>query len=321
MLMKSTDNIIVTGGVGYVGRELVRQLLADGCSNLHVIDSLACGEHRLQAMDTHRFTLHRVDLRDAPAVEKVLTSVAPSMVIHLAAVHYIPACEAAPGDAISINVAGTVNLLTACRGGVPFVFASTAAVYAPNDEAHVEALEAPGPIDIYGLTKLHGEKYVEYFHAVGNIRGAIVRLFNVIGPGETNPHLVPAIISQLGRREHRVKLGNLFPRRDYIDVSDAASGFMRIGMAIPDAAGNGPVVSNLGTGKSYTVSEMVEQIGLAAGVRLEIAQDDSRVRKNDRPHLKASTARLSELTGWTPQVTLLQSLDKAWAARVADGLA
>jgi UDP-glucose 4-epimerase len=240
--------------------------------------------------------------------------------------HYIPACDASPGEAAGINIAGTVNLLGAANNGARFVFASTAAVYAPGDRAYTEGPENIGPVDVYGMTKLHGEQFVRHFHGRGTIDGVIVRLFNVVGPGETNPHLVPAIISQIGRGEHRVQLGNLFPQRDYIDVTDAAEGFRRLGGAVAPkdavAAGEkrGPLVSNLGTGTSYAVREVVEQIGASARVALEIVQDPGRIRQNDRPRLCASTATLEAITGWSPQRTIAESLQAAWNARVADGL-
>lgn len=314
----SKRSILVTGGLGYVGRELVAQLLQAGDSDVHVIDNMASGEHRLKPMDTSRFTLHRIDIRDQGAVADAMSSVAPTTIFHLAAVHYIPACEAAPGDAISINVAGTVNLLNAAPPGSTFVFASTAAVYAPSASAHLES-EPTGPVDIYGYSKLHGEHFVRYYAQQAKVRARIVRLFNVVGPGETNPHLVPAIIRQLGEGATRVQLGNLFPRRDYIDVADAARGFILLAGA--EQADGGVLVSNLGTGVTNSVGEVVELIGKAANVPLEVVQDASRVRAVDRPMLEASTQRLRALTAWSPQTTLRASMQRAWDARHADGLA
>jgi UDP-glucose 4-epimerase len=173
---------------------------------------------------------------------------------------------------------------------------------------------------VYGITKLQGERYVRYFHDSGRIDGVIVRLFNVIGPGETNPHLVPAIIGQIGQGQRRVQLGNLFPQRDYIDVSDAAEGFRRLGAAASAKDHGRPLISNLGTGTSHTVREVVEQIGISAHVPLEIVQDPDRVRTNDRPRLCASTKTLEAITGWSPNRSMAESLQAAWNARVADGL-
>jgi UDP-glucose 4-epimerase len=308
--------ILVTGGAGYVGRALVGQLAREPAAELHVLDNLASGEHRVSGVDFARVTLHRLDLRDSGAVAELMRRLAPRVIYHLAAVHYIPACEAAPGDAVSINVAGTVNLLHASVDRPRFVLASTAAVYSPSEHPHREN-GGIGPVDVYGLTKLQAERYVEYFHQSGKIDAVIVRLFNVIGPGETNPHLVPAIIRQISRGERQVRLGNLFPKRDYIHVEDAAEGFRRLARAVGDRSA--PLISNLGTGHSHGVREIVEKIADAAGVQLEIEQDPARVRSNDRPLLCAGTDTLRALTGWLPGTSVADSLRAAWKSREADG--
>jgi UDP-glucose 4-epimerase len=316
--MTAKQRILVTGGVGYVGRETVGQLVEAGEDEVHVIDNLACGEHRLAKMDQSRFTLHRADIRDADAIRKVLGAVKPDTIIHLAAIHYIPTCEAEPGRAVGVNVQGTVNLLDAAPQGTRFVFASTAAVYAPSDDAHVEEQIGSGPVDIYGLTKQHGERFVRYYHENGKVRGVIVRLFNVVGSGETNPHLAPAIIEQISDGNNRLNLGNLFPHRDYIDVRDAAHGFRALAKA--EAKGGGLIVSNLGTGRTHEVGDVVKLIAKASGLDVTIHQDQSRVRAVDRPMLKASTERLRSLTGWAPAITLAESMRAAWATRAEDRL-
>jgi UDP-glucose 4-epimerase len=313
------DPVLVTGGIGYVGRELVRQLVAERDCEVHVLDNLTSGEHRLAHMAQDAFVLHRCDIRNADAVAELLGKIRPTIIYHLAAVHFIPACEAAPGEAVAINVAGTVNLLNGAPAGAKFVYASSAAVYRPLPDAHLERDEDLGPVDIYGYTKLHGEHFVRHFHDQDKVRGVIVRLFNVVGPGETNPHLVPAIIGQLASGKRELALGNLFPNRDYIDVSDVAFGFRAL--AKHDVHERGPLISNLGTGNTHSVGDVVATIAAAAGTKLDIRQDPSRMRTVDRPMLKASTQKLRQVTSWTPTVSLAESMQRAWASRIEDGFA
>jgi UDP-glucose 4-epimerase len=313
------NTVLVTGGVGYVGRELVRQLIAERQSEIHVLDNLACGEHRLDYMLRDAFTLHRCDIRDPDAVADVMLKVEPVEIYHLAAVHFIPACEDAPGASVNINVAGTVNALNSAPAGAKFIFASTAAVYRPASDEHLERDDMLGPVDTYGYTKLHGEHFVKHFHSQNKIRGVIIRLFNVVGPGETNPHLVPAIIGQLAAGKTRLALGNLFPHRDYVDVSDVARGFRALGAT--ENFDGGPVISNLGTGNTHAVIDVVETIAKAAGIKLDISQDPDRMRAVDRPMLKASTQKLKQLTNWSPSISLDESMQRAWSSRFEDGFA
>ena len=131
---------------------------------------------------------------------------------------------------------------------------------------------------------------------------------------------IPAIIGQrLAAGKTRLALGNLFPHRDYIDVSDVARGFRALG-ATGDTD-DGPVISNLGTGNTHAVADVVETIARAAGVALEISQDPDRVRAVDRPMLQASTQKLKQLTNWLPAISLGESMQRAWRSRFEDGFA
>ena len=312
------EKVVITGGVGYVGRALTARLGAVEGIEVHVVDTLECGEHRLAQMNRDEFTLHRVDIRDSVEITRLMEEIKPEKIIHLAAIHYIPECEQNPARAADVNVTGTVNLLAASPPGCKFVFASSAAVYAPEDNAHTEQSSQVLPMDIYGWTKHNGEKYVEYFHQQKKIQGVIVRLFNVVGSGETNPHLAPAIIEQLNDDITTIKLGNLFPQRDYINVVDVADGFARLSNI--ESNDNEAVICNLGTGVSFSVGEMVQFVADAAEKTIAIEQDENRIRSVDRPMLKASVDNLVKLTDWCPKIPLSQSMMEAWNSRQVDKL-
>jgi UDP-glucose 4-epimerase len=168
-------------------------------------------------------------------------------------------------------------------------------------------------MDIYGLTKLHGEHYVRYWSKERNLRSAIVRMFNIIGPGETNPHLLPAILAQLLQGRRTLGLGNCHPKRDYIDVSDAAAGVASVALQLC-AAAPGTDTVNIGTGVGHSVYDVVHAFERVIGESIVVETDATRMRAVDRPFLSASIEKAQKAYGWSPTLTLDDSLGRLWAA-------
>ncbi|MDH3626646.1 MAG: NAD-dependent epimerase/dehydratase family protein [Acidobacteriota bacterium] len=302
--------ILISGGNGYVGRELSR--LAVNEHELCILDSLHYGYNRFDEAERDRFRLEQVNLTDNAAVARVINDFQPQVIINLAAIHYIPECEETPSIAVATNVSGTVNLLANAPRGCRFVFASSGAVYAPAEGPHGEETSEIAPQDIYGWTKLQGEQYLRYLVARRGLSGVIIRLFNVIGPGETNPHILPEIIAQLKSGRRTLQLGNIEPRRDYIDVSDAARGFLRA--ATIGEMDEGEVrVANLGTQRQYSVRELLDRLRAVTGAEFDIELDRARLRASDRPSLLADRTRMAEWFDWTPGYEIDQTLERTWA--------
>lgn len=300
--------VIVTGGNGFVGRGVVRLLYRE--HDVLVIDNLRSGPLRFRDDERDLFQLSQTDIRDADAVAAAVTAFAPDVIVHLAAIHYIPECEQQPELAVSTNIDGTVNLLTAAPAGCRFVFASSGAVYEPDDDPHRET-GALRPSDIYGFSKLHGEHYLTYLAAQRGLAGAVVRLFNVVGPGETNPHLVPEIVAQLKSGRKELRLGNMQAKRDYIHVRDAALGFVSVALGGELEPGR-TVTVNLGTSRTYSVAEIVQKFKEIAPVEFSLQQDKARLRKIDRPHLAANINEIERQFGWRPCATIDDALADIW---------
>jgi len=287
--------ILITGGAGFIGSALGDHLMALG-HEVAVLDDLSFGRRVLAKVPDARF--FQLDIRDRKAVKGAIDRYSPDQVLHLAAVHFIPYCNAHPVEATDINVMGTMSVLDACaaNSGVGQVFvASTAAVYPISDGAMAEDHET-GPMDIYGITKLAGERLAHEYHLRTGVPTMVGRFFNAFGPNETNPHLIPEIQRQVLTGQRTLKLGNLDPKRDFIHTEDMG----RAMAALMAAEVPGFEVYNIGRGIEYSVRDIVEAFERMLGEELSIEVDPSRVRKVERMHLLADVGKLKRVTGWEP---------------------
>jgi UDP-glucose 4-epimerase len=308
---------LVTGGCGFVGSALVRRLVAQE-REVVVVDDLSLGSPENLRPYEHQVTVVQEDVSND--LGAIFASFQPQAVFHLAALHFIPDCDADPARCLRINVDGTRAVLeaTAALGHrVPVVLASSAAVYAPADWAHKEE-DSLRPVDVYGYSKLWAEDLAAAFAARTGTPVGIARLFNVFGPGETNSHFIPSLICQLQAGD-AVRLGNLKSRRDYVFVDDVADALMRLADHCADGQS---ATLNIGSGKAYAGHEVMRALaGLAspsAGQAPTI--DPGRIRQTDRPVLLSDPALANKLLGWAPRTSLLDGLQAAWQHPVGAGV-
>jgi UDP-glucose 4-epimerase len=286
---------LVTGGAGFIGCAVIDKLQREG-HEIFVIDNLSFGKREfINVPDSNFF---HVDILDREKVDKIFADIKPEIVIHLAAVHFIPYCNQHPYESSDINIRGTTHILNACRknGVGKIFFASTAAVYPIYDEAVTEKHQT-GPLDIYGLSKLTGEHLCHEFHLMTGVPTIVCRFFNAFGPNETNPHLIPEIQNQINSGMRKIKLGNLTPKRDFIHTSDMANAVHTLLSKID----KGTDTFNLGRGIEYSVTEIVDAFTRELGELVEIEVDPSRVRKVERMHLLADVSKLKSI-GWSPLI-------------------
>jgi UDP-glucose 4-epimerase len=302
---------LVTGGAGFIGSHLADRLLADGW-RVVAFDNLAIGRRANVAhLDGDaRFELIEGDIADGALLARIVSGAGVSAVFHLAAVHYIPFCTAHPFEAMRVNVLGTQAVIdAAASAGVgKIVFASTSDVYAAKDEPFVET-DRVDPYTVYGTSKLFAERLLGLAVAARpELSVSVARFFNVYGPRETNPHVLPDIIEQVLRGDTAIRLGNTWPRRDFVYVEDVAAALVEL------ARRSDPLdVFNVGTGTVSTIDAAVATVAGLVGRPLEVIADPARTRPVERGCLHADISKITRLTAWRPRWSFEDGL-RAWLA-------
>jgi UDP-glucose 4-epimerase len=302
-----TRRAVITGGAGFIGSRLVRTLLDDQWQ-VCVIDDFSVGREEDLAFAGDSVPRVAADISVAGAVDRAIAAWQPDAVFHLAALHFIPHCERDPARAIEINVLGTQRVIDAVMGrpGCRLIVASTGDVYASAAQPHSEtAALAPG--SLYGITKLTTEHLAAHAAARG-LACRIARLFNVFGPGDRTPHVLPDIIRGLVHRGV-IDIGRLEPVRDYVYVDDVAAALLRLAQYDGDER-----IFNIGSGEGRSVQQLVDAVLDAHGAPAEVRTDPAKVRPIERPVLVADIARAGRVLGWSPKTAFRDGIARALAA-------
>jgi UDP-glucose 4-epimerase len=287
---------LITGGLGFIGNELARQLSRE--SDVVLLDN----RNRVapDIRDLVRLPVYEVDITNHHTTAKVIEDLKPRTVFHLAAIHFIPECNADPERTLRVNLEATLGLLraSAAAGVQHFLYASSGAIYADSPCALTE--DSPvGPVDIYGWSKWFGEELCRWQSAATGLKITICRLFNTYGPRETNPHVVPEILKQL-KQGRRVRLGNIKPRRDYVHTTDVAKSLRLLANVPPSSC----QTVNIARGEDASVEELIALLSDLLDEAITVEVDKSRFRKADKLMQKAKITRLIELVTWQPEVSL-----------------
>jgi UDP-glucose 4-epimerase len=292
---------LVTGGLGFIGNELVRQLLREG-KEVVILDNRNRTAPDIDDLAAAKIV--DVDLTQHQRVAEIIAVLKPNVVFHLAAIHFIPECNAHPERTLQVNVEATMGLLraSAAVGVQHFLFASSGAVYGDsplplNEDSPVE------PVDIYGWSKWFAENLCRWQSASSRLKTTVCRLFNNYGPRETNAHIIPEILGQL-KKDRRLKLGNTKPRRDYIYTSDTAT-CLRLLAKIPPVSSQ---TVNVACGDDASVDQLVVLLSELLGYPIPVEVDLSRFRKADKLVQKADITRLRKLLSWQPQISLREGM-------------
>jgi UDP-glucose 4-epimerase len=312
--------LLVTGGAGYIGSIVSRQLLEAG-HEVVVLDSLERG-HRAAVAPEARF-IH-ADLRDAAAVAGTVSEGFDG-VLHFAALALVGESVAHPERYYHANVVGTMNLLDAMRdAGVPrLVFSSTCAVYGQPDEVPMSETESTRPTSAYGASKLAVDLMIGDYCRAHGLGAVSLRYFNVAGAsgdaGEDHypeTHLIPNVLrTAQGRNPHVELFGTDYPTRDgtairdYIHIEDLSDAHL---LALDGTIEGTHRIFNLGNGNGFSVREVIDAAREVTG--REIAVKEAPRRPGDPAELVAASDLIRAELGWKPRKPELERMiADAWA--------
>ena len=321
--------ILVTGGAGYIGSHVVRQLVERG-ERVVVLDNLSTG-FREAVLDA---PLVVGDVGDRARVASLLAEYDVGTVMHFAAHTIVPESVRDPLKYYGNNTCATRALLATCsQAGVgELVFSSTAAVYGMPASGEASEETATAPINPYGMSKLMSEHMLRDLSAATPLRHVILRYFNVAGcdPGgrigqstrEATLLIKVACEHAVGKRARLSVFGTDYATpdgtciRDYIHVDDLAAAHL----AALDhlRAGGASETLNCGYGHGYSVREVIGAVERACGRRLEVVEEPRRA--GDPPMLIARSERLKSVFGWRPRHDDLDFIVRtalAWERKLA----
>ena len=310
--MSSRSTVLVTGGAGFIGSELVRQLASRG-GRVLVVDNLVNGRREnLTEVLSDRVQLLTVDVRHLAAIEPHLGDV--RVVYHLACLGVRHSVHS-PVENHEVNATATLHLLAACRAaGVPrFVYVSSSEVYGTAKWAPMTEDHPTLPCTVYGASKLAGECYARAYYRTYGYPTVVIRPFNTYGPrshheGDSG-EVIPKFLLRCLAGKPMVIFGDGTQTRDFTYVSDSAAGIILAGEH-DNAVGD---TVNLGFGSEVTINELARHVAEVAG-RPDAAIEHDLPRPGDVLRLYADMSHARVSIGYAPTTTLRQGLERllAW---------
>ncbi len=320
--------VLVTGGAGYIGSHTAKALARQGHEPV-VFDNLSLGHREAVKWGP----LVEGDLADAEALRAALRQHRIEAVIHFAAYAYVGESVVNPRKYFANNVSNALMLLGAMldEGVRRVIFSSTCATYGVPRAVPINEEHPQQPVNPYGEAKLFVERALRWYGEAYGLQWVALRYFNAAGADldgelgenhEPETHLIPlAILAALGGPSLRV-MGTDYPTpdgtaiRDYIHVADLADAHVK-GLDYL-ARGGASIALNLGTGRGYSVREVVAAVARAAG--RSVAVEDAPRRAGDPPELVADARRAIATLGWQPRWSSLDSICSSafrWLERAA----
>ena len=300
---------LVTGGVGFIGSNIVDELVRRG-HEVIVLDDLSTGAERNLAGVRAKLEFRAGSIVDLAAVQSACRGV--DYVLHLAARTSVPKSVVDPIETNRVNIDGTLNVLVAARDAKVrrVVYAASSSAYGePPTQPKSETMPAE-PISPYGVTKYVGELYAQVFGRVYGLENASVRYFNVFGPRQDPTSQYSGVLSRFMlaaiREEPLTIYGDGEQSRDFTYVENVVDETLRA----CNASGASGKVFNGGTGARITLNQVVKLLEKIVGKKLQVKYDPPRA--GDIRDSQADIALAKKVLGYAPRVMFEEGLTRTW---------
>jgi UDP-glucose 4-epimerase len=316
--------ILITGGAGYIGSQIVRDLLENDFKVV-VIDSLELGHKKALLLEKVEFI--NADFSDQKILREIFSSFPIEAVVHMAAYSEVGESVANPAKYFKNNIENSKVLLeeVLAAGIKKIIFSSSASVYGEPKKVPIEESDPIEPINPYGKSKLEFEKMLEHSSRAENLKFISLRYFNAAGAeldgsiGEDHKHethLVPLVLkAALGQRKEIEIFGNDYPTpdgtciRDYVHVKDIANAHILALRALEKDGKSG--FYNVGSGKGFSVKQIVDEAEKITGKSINRIFKNR--REGDPAILITDNNKIRKELGWNPQYSDTETIiGSAW---------
>jgi len=315
--------LLVTGGAGYIGTSVLRRLSGSGARVIRLDRPGMEFPPAVAGIDVKDVAADVAERSTWDLVDEV------DVVIHLAGQTSTYAANADPAADLEMNVRPMLHLLERCRrrqGQVDVLFAGTATQVGVTTKWPVDETHADCPATIYDLHKCMAEGYLKHYAREGIVRGAVLRLSNVYGPGPRSSSRDRGVLNAMIRKALKQESLTIYGRgehiRDYVYVEDVANAFFMAGARMDAVNGQHFLV---GSGQGTTIGDglrlVAERVAAKTGARAPVVHVDppADLSPIESRHFVADTGRFRRATGWQPCVSLAEGIDRTIAAMLGEG--
>lgn len=314
--------VLITGITGFAGSHLAEFLL----SKKYEVHGIERWRSKTENIDSFKdkLVVHECDIKDAHSVKKVIESVMPEKIFHLAAQSFVPTSWNAPSETITTNVIGELNIFEAVKElkinpWIQIACSSEEYGMVYENEVPIKETNPLRPLSPYGVSKVAQDLLGYQYHQSHNLNIVRTRTFNHEGPRRGDVFVTSNFAKQIAEIEKNKKppvlyVGNLDARRDYTDVRDIVRAYW---LATEKCiAGE---VYNICSGRDWKIKDMLNYLLSLSKIKVEVKQDPARMRPSDVQILLGDGTKFTKQTGWKPEIPFektLEDLLNYWRDRI-----